>query len=105
MATRTSIEFDYKNALAQADKVDGIADSLNAIVSRRLQETLQNLSVSWKGDNANAYIKKGSKLKGNVNNTAGELHSIAEDIRVIAKRIYDAEMAALAVAEERTYEG
>jgi uncharacterized protein YukE len=61
------------------------------------------LSASWKGDNAKAYIGKGSRLQENIRGTAGELRSIAAEIRTIAKRIYDAEMAALAIAENRTY--
>jgi WXG100 family type VII secretion target len=103
MATRASIEFDYKNALAQADKLDEIASSLDNLSGNKLNTTLQNLSSGWKGDNARAYINKGSKLKSRIDSTAGELHTIASEIREKAKRMYNAEMAALAIAEERNY--
>jgi uncharacterized protein YukE len=103
MATRSSIEFNYRNAMAKADKLDEIASNLGNLSNNKLQGTLQNLSASWKGDNAKAYINKGSVLKENIKGTSSELHSIAEEIRVKAKRIYNAEMAALAIAEGRNY--
>ena len=61
------------------------------------------VSANWKGQNASAYLNKGGKLQGNINETSIELHGIASDIRVIAKRVYRAEMAALAIAQKRTY--
>lgn len=103
MATREQIEFDFKRALNQAGQIDTIANNLSRLSRSEFQNTLQNLSVQWKGDNASLYLSKGSRLQGEMDKTAGALHSIAEDIRTIAKRLYEAEMAALAIAMDRTY--
>jgi hypothetical protein len=46
-------------------------------------------------------MNKGTKLQDEINSTAKELHAVASDIRTISKRLYDAEMAALAIAEAR----
>lgn len=103
MATRETIEFDFKKALGQADKINAIADRLGRLSGTEFENTMQNLSAGWKGDNASQYLSKGSRLQEKMNGTVKELYSVASDIREIAKRVYDAEMAALAIASERKY--
>lgn len=103
MATRESIEFDFKRALGQADKIDTIADNLGRLSRAELGSVLQNVSAGWKGDNANIYLNKGSALQGKMDGTVRELYAIASDIRTIAKRLRDAEMAALEIASGRDY--
>lgn len=103
MATRQTIEFNFRKALGQADKIDTIANNLSKLSGTEFGGTLQNLSVNWKGENASLYLSKGSSLQEKMNGTVSELHSVASDIRTIAKRLYDAEMAALSIAAERIY--
>ncbi len=103
MATRKQIEFDFKKALGQADKIEAIAEKLNKMSTVELGNIMQNLSVGWKGENAELYLSKGSSLQDKMNETAKSLYAAASEIRTIAKRIYDAEMAALAIAQERIY--
>ncbi len=103
MATRETIEFNFRKALGQADKIDTIANNLSKISTSEFGGTLQNLSANWKGENASLYLSKGSSLQGKISGTANELHAVASDIRTIAKRLYDAEMAALSIASTRTY--
>lgn len=103
MASEATIRFNFQKALAQADQLDTIANNLNKISSGDLNGTLQVVSANWKGQNASAYLEKGGKLQGNIGTTAKDLHSIASDIRIIAKRVYSAEMAALEIAQIRKY--
>lgn len=103
MASRATIEFNFRTALSQADKIDEIANDLSRLSRTDFGNALQNLSAGWKGENASMYLSKGSTLQGKMNGTSGSLHAVASDIRAIAKRLYDAEMAALAIAEDRTY--
>ncbi len=103
MATRQSIEFDFKKALAQADRIDGVADKLSNLSGRQFGATMQNLSANWKGENASGYLNKGVRLQNKMNGTVNELRNIAEDIRRIARALYDAEMAALEIALRRQY--
>ena len=104
MATRESIEFDFRKALSQADKIDTIANNLNRLSRTEFGGALQNVSAGWKGDNANIYLNKGSALQGKMDGTVKELYAIASDIRTIAKRLHDAEMAALEIALSREYQ-
>lgn len=101
MATRASIEMDFNMARRQADRLEELADKLRGLSENRFGGTLNNISGNWKGENATAYLSKGSKLQGKMNRSSSELYQIASDIRLIAKRIYDAEMANLLIAETR----
>ena len=103
MATRESIQFDFDQARRQADSLDQIADNLDGLGKSKLNDSMQTLSQSWKGANADAYLAKGSSLKQDITASASELRSIASDIRTIARNIYNAEMEALRIAEEREY--
>jgi len=102
MATRASIEFDFRLAKEQADKIDELADSLETLSSKKLNNTMNNITNNWKGERASEFINKGGQLQTRMSGSASTLKGIASDIRTIAKRVYDAEMAALEIAESRT---
>lgn len=101
MATKASIEMDFALAKKQAERLEELAGQLSNLSAGKFNGTLNNIATNWKGENATAYLGKGDKLQTKMSKTSSELYQIATDIRTIAKRIYDAEMAALAIAEIR----
>lgn len=101
MASRSQIMMDFDRAKQKANELDNIANDLSGISSRDLQGTMEGLANDWKGDNATAYIKKGYTVKEKLDVIVTDLHNTANTIRAIAKNIYDAEMEALRIAEER----
>lgn len=101
MASRERIEMDFTRATQKANELDGIADKLSKLADTDLQNTLDGLNNDWKGDNAGEYIKKGFALKENMDKTVKGIRDTAGTIRTVAKNIYDAEMEALCIAEER----
>lgn len=103
MASRESIEFDFKKAKEQAEKLDEVAERLNRLSNKSFSATMQQLSSVWKGENATLYLDKGDSLQEKMNATARELQNIASDIRAVARRMYEAEMNALRIAQEREY--
>lgn len=103
MATKAGIEFNFRKAMNQADQIDNLANNLSNLSRNRFAGTMQGISASWKGDNASLYLGKGERLQGNMDGSASELHSIASDIRTVARRLYRAEMAALEIAMRREY--
>lgn len=103
MASKASIEFDFHKATAQADRLDAVANQLNMLSDHKFGATMQHLSSNWKGENASMYLTKGGKLQEQMDATSRELHSIASDIRAVARRMYEAEMRALRIAEHREY--
>ena len=101
--TRAAIMFNFRKALQQADELDDIANSLSRMAKSEFEGTMQNISINWKGENARKYLAKGDRLQGDMYSTANSLHSIASDIRKVARKIYNAEIKALAIAEARNY--
>lgn len=103
MAEREEIEMDFRQAMRKADEIDRVAERLSRVAVRQFGDNLQNLAVSWKGESASQFLRKAGSLQQKMDGTAGRLHAAASDVRTVAKRLYDAEMAALAVAAARTY--
>jgi len=101
MKSSSEIRFDFQNAMEQASRLDALADSIDRRVAGRLEETAQSVHAAWKGDSAARYIGKTQDLRQQVRQTARTLRDIAADIRRIARRIYEAEMRALAIARRR----
>ena len=103
MASKATIEFNYRKAKAQADKLDQLAGELSKLSSSEFSAAMQNVSSNWKGENASAYLAKGARLQGKMETTAKSLRGVASDIRAAAKRVRDADLKALAIAEARLY--
>ena len=101
MKSRYQIQFDYQNAISQASKLDHLADRIERQVVRRMEDVAQDLHAAWKSESASQYIQKEQALSDRIRDTARELRDTGEDIRRVAKRMYDAEMHALRIAQER----
>lgn len=101
MASRYQIQMDFNQAERKAAELDSIAGDLSRLSGTDLQNTLNSLGNNWKGENAGLYIGKGFQLIENMKKTADSLRQTAETIRSVARNIYNAEMEALRIAEER----
>lgn len=101
MSSRRTIEFDFRLARQKANELDEIAENLQNLSSNRFNNTMQNLSVAWKGESASLYLNKGQTLQEDIITTSKNLRQVASTIRAVARRIYEAEMEALRIAEER----
>lgn len=101
MASRYQIQMNFSQAERKAAELDGIAGDLSRLSGTDLQNTLNSLGNNWKGENAGLYIGKGFQLIENMEKTAASLRQTAETIRSVARNIYNAEMEALRIAEER----
>lgn len=103
MKSSRQIYMDYQQALRKAEELENIADSMKSLASKELQDTLQNVSASWKSVNASNYLEKGEKLGDNITRTAKQIDQVASTIRSVAKRTYEAEMRAYRIAKARKY--
>ena len=99
--SRMVIQLNYEAAKRQAQKLDEIAGTLTNVADRQLNGCFGQLQTNWKGDNANAYLNKGNVVQDDIRTTAANVKNAAESIRKIAKRTYDADMAAVRMAETR----
>jgi len=101
MSSRRTIEFDFRLAKQKANELDEIAENLQNLSNHKFNNTMQNLSAGWKGESASLYLNKGQILQKDIIKTSKNLREVASTIRAVAKRIYEAEMEALRIAEER----
>lgn len=101
MASKRKIEIDFANANAQAKKLDELSGQLLTVADRKIEDILKGVSGNWNSQSADIYLKKGSILQSEMKGTAGQMHGIANDIREIARKIYEAEMRALERAKRR----
>lgn len=105
MKSEYQIKFDWDNAKAQAARLEELAAWLSAEVVGAMDDNAQQLHAAWTGENATTYLRKQDELKEEINCTANTLRAIASDIKSIARQIYNAEMAALAIARDRSSSG
>jgi len=101
MSSRKTIEFDFRLVKQKANELDEIAENLQNLSNNKFNNTMQNLSASWKGESASLYLNKGQTLQKDMIKTSKNLRQVASTIRAVARRIYEAEMEALRIAEER----
>ena len=87
-----TIKMNYRQSIAQANKLSDAAEELRRLAETDLGNSLENIRGAWTGGNANLFIQKGDTLKGQLNKTAQSMENTASTIREIAKRIHDAEM-------------
>ena len=100
--TKATIQMDFNKANKQAEELSEIANALDNLAQKDMLNCFNSIGNNWKGENADAYIKKGNIVKGNIEKVAKDLKKAAETIRKIAKNTKDAEMAALEIANNRT---
>lgn len=105
MKSEYQIKFDFENAKAQAARLEELAAWLSAEVAGAMDDNAQQLHAAWTGENATIYLRKQDELKEEIDCTANTLRAIASDIKSIARQIYNAEMAALAIARDRSSSG
>lgn len=101
MSTLSQIQFNYRQALRQADTLETIAADLSRVAKTDMENSMRTLANGWKGSNASAFIAKEIRVQKNVSDLAKSVRSIASDIRRVAWTIYQAEMEAVRIAQER----
>lgn len=101
--TEHEINFNYSKAMNQAAELKSIAKSLASIGNNDLEDCLGSVEKNWKGTNSEDYVKKGKKVQTKISTSSQNINAAASAIESMAKRIYEAEMAALRAARERKY--
>ncbi len=101
MKSRSQIRMNFAKARADADKIDKIASTMKTLSRRNLENSMNDLAAAWTGNNSRLFLKKEGQLQKNIDQTVRSLNDIADDIRRIAQRVYEAEMRAYEIATRR----
>ena len=104
MRTQKEIDIDFQMAMNEAGRLKEIAEGMGNLAKRDMADNLQSISMNWKGENASVYLRKGQELSDRIGDTASDLNDVAVLIENTARRIYEAEMRALDIANKRSYE-
>ena len=102
MASEDTIQFNYEKAIRQANDLQDISKEIKKLAENKLTDSLQTIDKNWDGDNSKKFIKKGNTLKGKIEDSAEDLQKVSTSIRQMAKKIYDAEMESIRIAQERS---
>lgn len=101
MNTEYQIRADYNSANRAADELEDIAGSLIRLADSGLDGAFRTLENSWRGENAERFINKGSIVREQILGTAKDIRNAAERLRSDARSVYQAEMRALEIARRR----
>ena len=100
--TAYAIQMDYDRAMRQADKLDECARKIKN-QRKQLQTCRHRVAGAWQGENGTLYVKKLATLEGSLAESEKKLRQIATTVRDVARRTYQAEQRALAIAKKRVY--
>lgn len=92
------IRLNYTVALNQATDLESVANTLERSVCDTMNQTMEQLSASWKGESANRFIGKEDELEQQIIETARQLRETARAVRTVAKTIYKTEMRNVQIA-------
>lgn len=98
-----TIEVNFTRALQQAQKLEEVASKIETLTEEQCQACFNELSSNWKGDNADAFLKKGKRWNSELKKSAKNLKDTGAAIREIAQRTYEAEKRVYELAQTRIY--
>ena len=102
---KQTIQLNYESVIREADRLEAIGRELDQMQREAYLEALSELGNAWDGSVSDAFLRKAHELQYRMRTTSVDLITIGAETRRKAKRIRDAELAALDVAQNRTYGG
>ena len=103
MKSRYEITLDYNKAMGMTRELSDLAVRFRRLTSNEAKEQLRVLHSGWQGENADHFIGKTDSYLDSTGEIANYLERVADLIRQNAQTVYNAEMTALRIAEERSY--
>lgn len=85
------IDFNYYKTIEQVKELRSISKALANLGEKDLSACLGKISKNWKGDNADAYIKKAEKLEGYISDSSKNISDTADVLEEMATNLYNAE--------------
>ena len=98
------IQMDFFNVNQQAEQLDVISRKLLQ-AKNKLNQVRTKIPTAWRGDNADAYLRKMEIQINETERIAASLQKVAEVVRGVAKQTYEAENEALERARNRSDTG
>lgn len=96
--SKETIRFNYNKAISKARELDELAQRLENLAKRDMNDTLTAVSQGWKGDNSDLFAAKGRKARDDMIECAKQLRRLAAAIRTAAEKVRAAEERAREIA-------
>jgi hypothetical protein len=99
------MNFNYDQAIRQANKIEEIARDMRNIADQKLRDTIESIGAVWQGNAANLYLRHCGGTRDGISKCAGELMDAAGRMRSAARILHEAEMRALEEQRRRDADG
>lgn len=95
-----TIKFNYTKAMNDANQLDEYANLLSRIADNDIESLINSLNSVWKGDGATLLINKCINQQVQLKDYVKKLKDASSSLRLVAKRIREAEEQAIAAQEK-----
>lgn len=101
MKNINAIEIDFKAAEECAQKLEEYAADLKNISDNEMEEIFSGIQSAWTGDNATAFLAKGTKVQNRIKVSGDHLAQVAATIREIVKNLRETDSKAADIAAQK----
>lgn len=88
------MNFNYNQAISQANQVEKIAKDMLAIANKQIQNAGDSIEICWRGSASQQFIANLEATQADIRAQAKKLQDLAKRIRSVAKIIEEAEQRA-----------
>lgn len=85
------IEFNYNQAISQANQIETVASEMLNVANKQLQTSIDSIGVCWQGDASQQFVKYCSTTQSDIRAEAKKLQDLSKRLREVARIIKEAE--------------
>ena len=95
------MNFNYNQAIRQANQVDAVANDMLNVANKQLQTTLDSIGACWGGDASKQFISYCATTQADIQTQAKKLQDLARRIKQVAQIIEEAEERAKELQQQQ----
>lgn len=96
------LKFDFNKANAQIQELEEIASEIDQLADTDYENLMQQMRSAWKGNAADAYIRKASQVQERIKKTSQDIKKTSEVYANAVKRVQAAEEKVKEIAKGRS---
>ena len=96
------LKFDFNKANTQIQELEEIASEIDQLADTDYENLMQQMRSAWKGNAADAYIRKASQVQERIKKTSQDIKKTSEVYANAVKRVQAAEEKVKEIAKGRS---
>ena len=96
------LKFDFNKVNAQIQELEEIASEIDQLADTDYENLMQQMRSAWKGNAADAYIRKASQVQERIKKTSQDIKKTSEVYANAVKRVQAAEEKVKEIAKGRS---